>query len=462
MIKLEKVIIHAYKCIGEGESLEVANDMTVLMGKNEAGKTSVLEAMAKANYYDGQDEKFCYSEVYDYPRRKKREAGQTDKAPAAVTCKYVAEAGLMQKIEREMLLAVKGNSFSRTTDYKGKSRVTENSFTYSTESFLSAYAEKKEPLVGKFIHPLLNVRNGNELQNFINLREAELTREELKALKELAPYFENKHGWDNPINEYVYRTYLMPAIPKFLYYDEYRMLPSRVSVNELAEGKELTDSQRMAKALFFLAGIDVKKLTQESGFERYKSELELIQAEFTEEFLKFWKSDRGLAIEFELIREERGRKPKEETKGLFSWLRGRRNGGEQEVFLEIRVLDRKNMVSVPLGNRSRGFCWFFSFWVWFKAIQKENASPLVLLLDEPGLNLHASAQKDFMYLMKDIAKQNQIIFTTHSPYMLEEAEGNVFCIVSREGGSTIRRLEDETDEETLMPIRMSNRFPRTI
>ena len=69
MIKLEKVIIHAYKCIGEGESLEVGKDMTVLMGKNEAGKTSVLEAMAKANYYDGQDEKFCYSEVYDYPRR---------------------------------------------------------------------------------------------------------------------------------------------------------------------------------------------------------------------------------------------------------------------------------------------------------------------------------------------------------------------------------------------------------
>ena len=59
-----------------------------------------------------------------------------------------------------------------------------------------------------------------------------------------------------------------------------------------------------------------------------------------------------------------------------------------------------------------------------------------------------------MYLMEDMAKQNQIIFTTHSPYMLEEVEGNVFCIVCREGGSTIRTLEEETDEETLMPVRM--------
>lgn len=128
MIKLEKVVIHAYKCIAEGESLEVGSDMTALMGKNEAGKTSVLEAMAKANYYDGQDERFCYSEVYDYPRRKKRETGLAGKAPVAVTCRYVVEDELAEKIEREMLLAVKGNSFCRTTDYKGKSRVTGTSF----------------------------------------------------------------------------------------------------------------------------------------------------------------------------------------------------------------------------------------------------------------------------------------------------------------------------------------------
>lgn len=214
MIKSEKVIIHTYKCIGEGESLKVGKDMTVLMGKNEAGKTSVLEAMAKANYYDGQDERFYYSEVYDYPRRKKRGTGQAG-PPAAVTCRYIVEDELAEKIEREMLLAVKGNSFCRTTDYKGKSRITENSFIYSAESFLSAYAEKKEPLVGKFIPPLLNVRDGNEFQNFINGREIELTREEMKALKGIAPYFENKHGWENPINEYVSGCIFCPPFPNF-------------------------------------------------------------------------------------------------------------------------------------------------------------------------------------------------------------------------------------------------------
>ncbi len=114
--------------------------------------------------------------------------------------------------------------------------------------------------------------------------------------------------------------------------------------------------------------------------------------------------------------------------------------------------DRKNMVSMPLG--SRGFQWFFSFWVWFKAIQKERSCPLILLLDEPGLNLHASAQKDLMRLMEDIAGHSQIIFTTHSPYMLEGAGENIHCIVDREGGSTIRALAEETDEETLLPIRM--------
>lgn len=454
MIKLERAVIHAYKCIGEGESFEVGKSMTALMGKNEAGKTSVLEALAKANYYNGQDGRFRYNEIYDYPRRRRRELEQAEKLPAAVTCRYAVDDRLVERIKYEMLLPAKGRSFSRTTDYGGKSRITENDFSYSVESFLSAYAERKDALAGRFIRPLLDIGNGKQFRHFVKSMEADLTQEEKKMFERLAPYFENRHGWENPLNEYIYRTYLTPSIPKFLYYDEYMLLPSRVSVNRLVEGVKLTDSQRMAKTLLLLAGIDLKKLTQGMETERFKSELELVQAEFTEDFLKFWSNGRELAIEFELVREEKGGISKGEGKGIFSWMRGKREKEEHEVFLEIRVRDRKNMVSMPLGNRSRGFQWFFSFWVWFKAIQKERSCPYIILLDEPGLNLHASAQKDFMHLMEDISGKNQIIYTTHSPYMLGGAGENIYCIVDRERGSTIRSLEEETDEETLVPFQM--------
>lgn len=451
MVRLVKAIIHPYKCFEAEQSFQVEKNLTALMGRNEAGKTSALEAMAKADYIDSQNEEFSYNVVYDYPRRQKRELDKSTETPLAVTFTYQADAFLADEIERDILLSPDSRLFSRCTNYEGRCRVVENGFEYSVRSFLEAYAQKKDESIEKFIKPLSGIQDKREFKRFMNYAKKSITQEEEKALEGIAPYFENKNGWVNPINEYVYRTYLRPNVPKFLYYDEYYLLPSRVSIDRLVENDALTDSERTAKALLQLAEIDMDKVLESQDFESYKTELEVVQAEFTEEFLKYWTNNKNLRIEFELIREKKNGQKESQKKGFFGW--GKKKVPETETFLEIRVQDKRNMVSLPLGNRSRGFNWFFSFWVWFKAIQKENVCPFVILMDEPGLNLHAAAQKDLMRLMQDISQQNQIIFTTHSPYMLEEVKNQIYCIVDREGGSTIRPLRDETDEETLLPIR---------
>jgi predicted ATP-dependent endonuclease of OLD family len=41
-----------------------------------------------------------------------------------------------------------------------------------------------------------------------------------------------------------------------------------------------------------------------------------------------------------------------------------------------------------------------------------------LLLDEPGLSLHALAQKDFLRYIDDLAGRHQVIYSTHSPFMV--------------------------------------------
>lgn len=67
-----------------------------------------------------------------------------------------------------------------------------------------------------------------------------------------------------------------------------------------------------------------------------------------------------------------------------------------ERILNIRVRNRNYRVSLPLGNRSKGFLWFFSFLIWFSKIQGDKNKKYILLLDEPGLSLHASAQDDLL------------------------------------------------------------------
>jgi energy-coupling factor transporter ATP-binding protein EcfA2 len=81
------------------------------------------------------------------------------------------------------------------------------------------------------------------------------------------------------------------------------------------------------------------------------------------------------------------------------------------------VFDNRHQVRTELGSRSRGFVWFFSFLAWYSEVKK-NARPMILLLDEPGLTLHAKAQHDLLRYFETELK-DQLIYSTHSPFMID-------------------------------------------
>lgn len=72
-----------------------------------------------------------------------------------------------------------------------------------------------------------------------------------------------------------------------------------------------------------------------------------------------------------------------------------------------------------LSDRSEGFRWFLSFCLAYGSLTDPTHSS-ILLLDEPGLHLHASAQKDLLELFELVADSCQIIYTTHSPFMINK------------------------------------------
>lgn len=43
----------------------------------------------------------------------------------------------------------------------------------------------------------------------------------------------------------------------------------------------------------------------------------------------------------------------------------------------------------------------------------------ILLLDEPGLSLHPLAQRDLSAFFDGLTKTNQILYTTHSPFLVD-------------------------------------------
>ena len=110
-------------------------------------------------------------------------------------------------------------------------------------------------------------------------------------------------------------------------------------------------------------------------------------------------------------------------------------------------------VEVNLDERSRGLRWFFSFYVIFAADTADGvAENAILLLDEPGLHLHAVAQRNLIDHFKH-GFHNQIIYTTHSPFMIPVDDlASVRTVnISQDVGTTV--TNDPTgDVKTLFPL----------
>ncbi len=87
-MKLLNTTIHKYKSIEKDQTFEVNDGITILVGMNESGKTSILEAIAKTNYFD-DDPKFRFDTTHDYPRREKKAIDKKGDDPKAITCTFL-------------------------------------------------------------------------------------------------------------------------------------------------------------------------------------------------------------------------------------------------------------------------------------------------------------------------------------------------------------------------------------
>ena len=78
---------------------------------------------------------------------------------------------------------------------------------------------------------------------------------------------------------------------------------------------------------------------------------------------------------------------------------------------------------MSFSERTNGLRWYISLFIDILAQKNNRENPILFLLDEPGVYLHVNAQKKILELFQDLTKtKNQVIYTTHSPYMINEDE----------------------------------------
>jgi predicted ATP-dependent endonuclease of OLD family len=247
---------------------------------------------------------------------------------------------------------------------------------------------------------------------------------------------EGYSNWSNPIEANIAKNWIKPKMPKFWYFDDYYPLRGKININKLQSEPAASEKDKTSKALFELARINPQEIlkSSEQEYEKFIALLEASSNKITSEIFKYWSTNNNLDIEFKI----------QDVKNQHN---------QPEKTLDIRVKNQRHKVTLPLDRRSKGFNWFFSFIIWFSKIQADKNSDYILLLDEPGLNLHASAQADLLRFIEDLSKKYQIIYTTHSPFMIETGHlDRVRTCFETEDGTIISDSIQEKDPNTLFPL----------
>lgn len=434
-MKLTGVTVHKYKSYDQQQSFPIDDDITIIVGKNESGKTAILEAIAKTNYFS-DDSDFKFDPTHDYPRKEKKKYDKSGEIGKTISCTYLLEQEEICEIEKYLGCGVISKwEFTITTKYDNSITVTHPEV--DTNKFLE-FIGNKYNLSSENLNILKILTSKEEILDAIDGHKSEEDNSEKEKLSKALIHIKDNYftdlNWDNWLAAYLWQKHLEPIMPKFMYFDEYYELPSEINLETIS--KSTTQDAKTAKALLELADVDLDDLKSPDSYEDFKAELEATSSEITQHIFKYWKNNTGLRFQFDI-----------EDKI------NRNYSNTSEKYLKIRIWSDKHHISLPLSNRSKGFNWFFSFIVWFSRIQEDKSNQYILLLDEPGLNLHAAAQADLLNFLDDLSKEYQIIYTTHSPFMVpHNSLERVRTVYESKDGTTIKDAIEEKDSDTLFPL----------
>ena len=436
---LSKARVNLFRSITDSGEVLIDSHVTVLVGQNESGKTAFLQALHRAQ---SVEKSVSFDVTEDYPRKhltsyqKKHEA----KPDRVVELTYKLEDEEVNKINRFFgcKIITDGLEFTNYHDYKGNHSV---GLHIADRPYIQ-HQIAKASLPSNLTEACASIETVSKLINF--LRDSDLNLEGKTFLAGLEQTFEGlSAGWKG-IDYVVYQKFCRPNLPKFLYFDDYSLLPGKLNLLEYQQHIEkakgtpsaMDAGERTMMGLFEMADITIEELTSPSGYETIKAKLESISNSITDKIFEYWKQNQELDVSFDIRADSNDRPPYNNGNNLY-----------------IRIWNRRHRMSVPFSQRSKGFIWFFSFIVWFENIKRQlgTEADLVLLLDEPGLSLHALAQADLLRYIDELSNSHQVCYTTHSPFMVQSDKLD-----------RVRAVEDKVAEGTKITSNISGSDAKTI
>jgi predicted ATP-dependent endonuclease of OLD family len=456
---IEKFRVENYKSIKECDFVNLEKDITLFVGKNEAGKTSILKALESfsSDYVYDKEDLSLHSDA-----KKEYDEGNLDEEDIPMTTIYFQieeeDRSELEKINPEFKdidnikctkyydehyeieipeldIKFKGNIDDKTKEEEISSCISKinqlaESFKEELDSILSdtPYMSFKEDYV-EVLDKIISFNEFREIDelDYNKLRNIVTDNEEIlghidKLIGKIETYKrrikELNRESDGTLDQ------ILNILPNFMYFSSVEELEDEVNWTELKLNKE---KHKTLRNLLELSDLN------------FEDEADLEDRDVLTEVVNGSAKITGLLNE--------------------SWT-------QEELKLYIYVTNSKIMVSIyddvvkkyyNPSARSQGFQWFLSFYINFTAGSKNEFENTIILLDDPGVYLHASGQKDLIKTLEKISRSNQVVLSTHSPFMIDTDRLERIRIVSKleSEGTIINEKFYKSDFDAFAPIRAS-------
>ncbi len=459
-MKLTKFQISNYKSIKDSGWCFTTNDVTVLAGKNESGKTAALEALRDfdKSINTFPEAVFPLEEVSNHnPTVSILFSLDAEEQNSILENASEGMRSHLEKVSLEAILIEKrvrspGEDAEYNCPQIGK--ILEPWHSNEMQSHREEYEEVLKGLSEKGLstdlRPFSKAKSASKLWQFSDeiytiskdrrlaiQKQAKERNGETPEGSEATPviYTDKEKSYldfygsimqialnmDESKNaEEVFVDKIVLLTPNFVFFSSFEdTLPFEIPIEKAVKNSAIQDFFRAAK-------IDLDKILARTDRQRRDNAMKTKSIAITGDFQTFWQQDKITL------------KPHIDGENLIFEF-------EEEGKVETFSFDQ----------RSKGFQWFLTFYLKLM-VEGSKSGHDILLIDEPGLYLHAKAQKDVLKLFERLSKEGRhVIISTHSPYLIDVDHLNRVKIVakSKSKGTKIQnKVHANATQDTLTPI----------
>ena len=393
-MKYNKFIISNYRAIKGPLKIDLKNKIIPLVGINECGKTTILQAI------------FAFDKANDNLNQAKQVQNiENLYALEDDTCEIKAAI----EIGKNEFLNIINDLINDNNNLKIKDEAKQETLETNTPEWEKYENEKNIAIKeNKIFETLINVLNIKVDEENIEIEIIRTLDDENKTYSLSYKAFNNIEGF-NSVKNFLAEAIVI-QLPPILYSDDFNDRPDgKVEITENGNSTEwesiysIVFNNALKKQDFSIYQLfDVDSRRQKSTLSDVSKYL---SDNLTEAWSRFSNEKKKITIDFDLNE----CKVNEETKR----------------YLQINIVENVNGQARTFGvsDRSKGFIWYYNFIMKIQFNPKQNSNGnTIFLLDEPGSYLHETAQNELCKKLVEISnEEGVVIYCTHSPQLLNPA-----------------------------------------